>query len=144
VRLTTAPPSMSQMSRQCGIFSISKSYTAPRPVTGTVALHHEGAPGAWRYISHHSWPRHKLEASNKRHYLLVLTENEAGWVTLSVGTLWRTEQIRSPCRESKSRHPGRSPSLYLLSYPESSHTIIRRYVISDTDNVLFGPLYGAT
>jgi hypothetical protein len=34
VGLTTLPPSMSRLSRQCGILSTSQPYRPPRPVTG--------------------------------------------------------------------------------------------------------------
>jgi hypothetical protein len=38
VGLTTLPPSMSRLSRQCGILNISQSYMPQRPITGTVLL----------------------------------------------------------------------------------------------------------
>jgi hypothetical protein len=38
VRLTTLPPSVSRLSRQCGILNIPQSHRSPRPVTGTALL----------------------------------------------------------------------------------------------------------
>jgi hypothetical protein len=38
VRLTTQPPSVSRLSRQCGIFNISQPHTSPRPVKGISLL----------------------------------------------------------------------------------------------------------
>jgi hypothetical protein len=39
VRLTTLPPSVSRLSRQCVILSISHAYRPPRPITGIALLY---------------------------------------------------------------------------------------------------------
>jgi hypothetical protein len=39
VGLTTLPPSVSKLSRQCGILNISQRYRPPSPVTGIALLY---------------------------------------------------------------------------------------------------------
>jgi hypothetical protein len=39
IRLTTLPPSMSQLCRQCGVLNISQPYRPPRPVMGITLLY---------------------------------------------------------------------------------------------------------
>jgi hypothetical protein len=39
IRLTTSAPSVSRLSRQCGILDISRFYWPPRPVTGMALLY---------------------------------------------------------------------------------------------------------
>jgi hypothetical protein len=39
LELTTLPPTVSRMSRQCGILNISQPYRPPRPVTGIALLY---------------------------------------------------------------------------------------------------------
>jgi hypothetical protein len=40
--LTTLPPSVSRLSRQCGILNISQSYRPPQSVAGIALLHGDG------------------------------------------------------------------------------------------------------
>jgi hypothetical protein len=50
VRPTISPPSVSQLSRQCGILNISKPCRPPRPVTGIALLLAYSQLSDWRLL----------------------------------------------------------------------------------------------
>jgi hypothetical protein len=70
----------------------------------------------------------------------VPIESEAAWAPEPVWKLWRTEKSCS-CQDS---NPGRSahcPSLYGLSYPDSSHQTISFQILSNLAFVYQHPIH---
>jgi hypothetical protein len=54
VRLTTLPPSVSRLSRECGILSIPQLYRPPRPGKGIALLLHDALPESVPFSALHN------------------------------------------------------------------------------------------